>query len=81
MTAMLAYTVQHSLSGFISHHLQLLQIQLFFKSAGDFIFSQYTYFLYIYNSFDYIFNPIMIMISGCKDTKNPKTRITPTTEK
>ena len=28
MTAMLAYTVQHSLSGFISHHLQLLQIQL-----------------------------------------------------
>ena len=57
MTAMFAYTVQHSLSGFISHHLQLLQIQLL----------QVGWRLYFLNIHFLI---VLIMISGCKDTKN-----------
>ena len=59
MTAMLAYTVQHSLSGFISHHLQLLQIQLL----------QVGWRLYFLNIHFLI---VLIMISGCKDTKIPE---------
>ena len=64
MTAMLAHTVQHSLSGFISHHLQFLQIQLLQVGWR-------LYFLNIHIFYTYSYDYMMIIISGCKDTKNP----------
>ena len=65
MTAMLAYTVQHSLSGFISHHLQLLQIQLLQVGWR-------LYFLNIHIFYTYSYDYMMITNSGCKDTTIPE---------
>ena len=63
MTAMLAHTVQHSLSGFISHHLQLLQIQLLQVGWRLYFLNIHIFYTYSY---------MMIMISECKDTKIPE---------